>query len=60
MIEGFFGKMTRQLLCGLRVAIKQELIDSIYKYFNEVNETPVVYHWKYKMEDFESLIGVAN
>ena len=28
--------------------------------FDEVNETPVVYHWKYKMEDFGSLIGTAN
>ena len=60
MIEGFFGKMTRQMLRGIRVATKQELIDRIYKYFDEVNETPVVYHWKYKMEDFGSLIGVAN
>jgi transposase len=60
MIEGFFGKMTKQMLRGIRVATKQELIDRIYKYFDEVNEIPVVYHWKYKMEDFDSLIGVAN
>ena len=39
---------------------QQELIDRIYKYFDEVNEIPVVYHWKYKMEQFDSLIGVAN
>ena len=52
MIEGFFGKMTRQMLRGIRVATKQELIERIYKYFEEVNETPVVYHWKYKMDDF--------
>ena len=45
---------------GIRVATKQELIDRIYKYFHEVNETPVVYHWKYRMEDFEPSIGVAN
>ena len=60
MIEGFFGKMTRQMLRGIRVSTKQELIDRIYKYFDEVNETPIVYHWKYKMEDFGSLIGTAN
>ena len=52
MIEGFFGKMTRQMLKGIRVSTKQELIDRIYKYFDEVNEAPVVYHWKYKMDDF--------
>lgn len=61
MIEGFFGKMTKQMLRGIRVSTKQELIDRIYKYFDEVNATPVVYHWKYKMEDFEPLaIGIAN
>jgi transposase len=52
MIEGFFGKMTRQMLKGIRVSSKEELITRIYKYFDEVNETPVVYHWKYKMSDF--------
>ena len=59
MIEGFFGKMTRQMLRGIRVSSKQELIDRIYKYFDEVNEIPVVYHWKYHMEDFEPN-GLAN
>lgn len=59
MIEGFFGKMTRQMLRGIRVSSKQELIDRIYKYFDEVNEIPVVYHWKYHMEDFGSN-GLAN
>ncbi len=60
MIEGFFGKMTRQMLRGIRVASKQELIDRIYMYFEEVNETPIVYHWKYKMDDFGTSVGVAN
>lgn len=55
MIEGFFGKMTRQMLKGIRVSSKQELIDRIYKYFDEVNEVPVVYHWKYKMDNFGRL-----
>lgn len=59
MIEGFFGKMTRQMLRGIRVSSKQELIDRIYKYFDEVNEIPIVYHWKYHMEDFGSN-GLAN
>ena len=52
MIEGFFGKMTRQMLKGIRVSSKQELVDRIYRYFDEVNETPVVYHWKYRMDEF--------
>jgi len=51
MIEGFFGKMTCQMLRGIRVSSKEELVDRIYKYFDEVNETPVVYHWKYRMDE---------
>ena len=61
MIEGFFGKITRQMLKGIRVSSKQELIDRIYKYFDEVNEVPVVYHWKYKMDNFgKDDISLAN
>ena len=53
MIEGFFGKMTNQMLRGIRVNSKEELKDRIYKYFDEVNATPVVYHWKYKMDEID-------
>lgn len=49
MIESFFSKMTKQMLRGIRVNSKQELADRIYQYFDEVNQEPVVYHWKYKM-----------
>lgn len=56
MIEGFFGKMTRQMLKGIRVSSKQELVDRIYQYFDEVNETPVVYHWKYRMSNTSNKI----
>lgn len=52
MIEGFFGKMTCQMLRGIRVSSKEELVERIYKYFDEVNATPVVYHWKYRMDEF--------
>lgn len=51
MIEGFFGKMTRQFLRGLRVKSLKELEERIYKYFSEINEEPVVFHWTYKMDD---------
>lgn len=53
MVEGFFSKMTRQMLRGIRVKTKEELIDRIYKYFNEVNEEPVVFHWKYNLADVD-------
>lgn len=63
MIEGFFSKMTRQMLKGIRVESKEELSKRIYKYFDEVNTVPVPYKWKYKMdkinledEDIDSII----
>jgi len=51
MIESFFSKMTKQMLRGIRVDSKEELENRIYKYFDEINEEPVIYHWKYKMDE---------
>lgn len=53
MVEGFFSKMTKQMLRGIRVKSKQELADRIYLYFDEVNADPVVFHWKYKLDDID-------
>lgn len=50
MVEGFFSKMTRQMLNGIRVPSKDVLKDRIYKYFDEINTVPVPYKWKYKMD----------
>jgi hypothetical protein len=30
---------------------KQELIDRIHQYFEETNAAPVVFRWKYKMDE---------
>ena len=43
--------MARSMLRGIRVATKQELIDRIHQYFEEVNADPVVFRWKYKMDE---------
>jgi transposase len=51
MIESFFSKITRQMLKGIRVSSKEELADRIYQYFDEINEEPVVFRWKYKMDE---------
>lgn len=53
LIEGFFSKMTKQMLRGIRVDSKEELVQRIYKYFDEINSEPVVYHWKYKLDEIE-------
>ena len=53
MVEGFFSKMTKQMLRGIRVKSKAELTERIYRYFDEVNEEPVVFHWKYNLDDID-------
>ena len=53
MVEGFFSKMTKQMLRGIRVNSKEELAERIYLYFDEVNAEPVVFHWKYKLDDID-------
>jgi transposase len=50
LIESFFGKMARTLLRGIRVKSKEELKTRIEMYLHEVNEEPVVFRWKYKLE----------
>ena len=50
LIEGFFAKMARTMLRGIRVKSKAELKERVEKYLTEVNETPVVFRWKYGLE----------
>jgi transposase len=51
LVENLFSKMTRTMLREIRVSTKQELIDRIHLYFREVNATPVIFRWKYKMDE---------
>jgi transposase len=51
LIESQFSKMTRSTLRGIRVASKQELVERIHQYFAEINSAPVVFRWKYKMDE---------
>lgn len=51
IIESFFGKFARVCLKGIRVKSKEELVQRIYQYMHEVNAQPVVYRWKYKMDN---------
>ena len=53
MVESFFSKMTRQMLRGIRVKSKEELTNRIYRYFAEINEEPIVFHWKYNLDDID-------
>lgn len=51
LVENLFRKMTRSMLREIRVNTKEELIERIHLYFQEVNAAPVVFRWKYKMDE---------
>lgn len=51
MIESFFSKMARTVLRGIRVSSKEELIERLGRYFDELNKDPVIFRWKYKMNE---------
>src|SRR5271157_3655874 len=51
LVEVLFSKMTRSMLREIRVNSKQELIDRIHLYFQQINADPVVFRWKYKMDE---------
>jgi transposase len=50
LIESFFAKMTKTFLRGIRVKSKAELVSRIEQYLTEVNQTPVVFRWKYALD----------
>ena len=51
LIESFFSKLAKQSLRGLRVASKQELEEHLMKWIEQVNADPVVYRWKWNVDD---------
>ena len=46
-----FQQDDTSLLRGIRVNSKQELKERIIMYFEEVNQMPTVFKWKWKMND---------
>ena len=50
IIESLFSKMTRSILRGIRVSSKEELKERVGQYIDEMNETPTIFKWKYKMD----------
>jgi transposase len=51
IIEVFFSKMTRAFLRFLRTDSKDELRHRIEQYLNAINTSPVVFRWKYKLDE---------
>ncbi|HEX2994672.1 MAG TPA: IS630 family transposase, partial [Anaerolineales bacterium] len=56
LIEVFFSKMARSLLRYIRVDSKQELVDRIYRGIEEFNKEPVIFRWRYKMDELASTL----
>ena len=54
LIEALFSKLTRTLLRGIRVKSKEELALRIVRHICHLNESPVVFRWKYKMDEANS------
>lgn len=55
MIEMFFSKVARSFLKQIRVNSKAELMKRIYQGIEEMNNEPVIFRWKYKMEDLKTI-----
>lgn len=51
LVESFFGKMAKTLLRGIRVANKAELKHRIELFFEELNRDPVIFRWRYKLDE---------
>jgi len=51
LIEMFFSKIARSFLRHIRVASKQELVDRIYQGIDAMNQEPVVFRWRYKLDE---------
>lgn len=51
LIESFFSKISRSFLRNIRVQSKKELVERIYKGIEEINQEPVIFRWKYKLDE---------
>ncbi|MGC8726328.1 MAG: IS630 family transposase [Thermoplasmata archaeon] len=58
IVETLFSKMTRSFLRGIRVNSKEELVERMDKYIEDLNSMPTVFVWKYKMD--EMLGGISS
>jgi len=57
IIESFFSKMVRSILRGIRVDSLDELKERISQYIDKINENPVLFTWKYMMEERDEMPG---
>jgi transposase len=60
IIETFFGKLARSLFRYMRTKTKSELKKRILQHIDYLNESPVVFHWTWKMDEEEEDAGDAE
>ena len=53
LVESFFGRMSRQMLRGIRVGSAEELKRRIYQWFDEFNEDPSPYRWTWGLDGID-------
>ena len=51
IVEMLFSKLARTMLREIRVKTVDELKNRIEQYFQEINKSPVIFRWKYKMDE---------
>lgn len=51
IVETLFSKITRTLLRDIRVKSADELRERIDLYFQEINKSPVIFRWHYKIDE---------
>lgn len=56
IIESFLSKITRSLLRGIRVDSIKKLGERISQYIDQINEKPVIFKWKYKIEEMNEIL----
>lgn len=54
IIESFFAKMAKTMLRGIRVESKEDLKHRLMLYLQEINQLPVVFRWKYRLEEMST------
>ncbi|MBI4539551.1 MAG: transposase, partial [Gemmatimonadetes bacterium] len=54
LVEVFFSKLARTLLRGIRADAPQELAARIVRHLEELNQDPVVFRWKYRLDQIEA------
>ena len=55
LIETFFAKMAKVFLRGIRVSSKEELKRRLEQYLDEVNQAPVIFRWKYGLDQLSEV-----